>query len=299
MARYLALMLAVLGACSSASHGEYTTRWTSRDSVGWLQVSNGFTLRYVSKGDGPPLLLLHTIRTQLDYFEKIVPELSAHYRVYAVDLPGHGQSSIIDAEYGEPLYRQSVAELVEKLDLRDVTVVGESIGAVLALTVAAKLPDRVARVVAVNPYDYGTEFGGGIRNGRASWIIGMFHAVPVETRAILSRVIRSGFHDGDKLDDGFLDELFATGKRSHYRAMEYSLFANWRSWNEARAIYPLVTAAVTLVYGASDWSRVPDRHRTRDGLHLDRVVTLPATGHFASRERPEGVLAAILNGAAR
>jgi pimeloyl-ACP methyl ester carboxylesterase len=299
MTRGLALMLGVLGACSAASHGEYTTRWASRDSVAWLKLSSGFTLRYVSDGDGPPLVLLHTIRTQLDYFEKIVPALSAHYRVYAIDLPGHGQSSIIDAEYGEPLYRQAVTELVEKLDLRDVTVVGESIGAVLALTVAAKLPDRVARVVAINPYDYGHKFGGGIRNGSASWIIGMFRAFPIETRAILSRVIRSGFHDGDQLDDRFLDELFATGKRARYRTMEYSLFANWRSWNDARDTYPLVKAPVTLVYGANDWSTLHDRDRTRGALGLDRVVTLPGAGHFASRERPDGVVAAILVEAAR
>jgi pimeloyl-ACP methyl ester carboxylesterase len=297
--RSLALMLGALTACSAASHGEYTTQWARRGSVAWLTLSNGFSLRYLTEGDGPPLVLLHTIRTQLDYFERIVPELSGRYRVYAIDLPGHGQSSIVDAEYDEQLYRQSIAELITKLDLRNVTVVGESIGAVLALTVAAKLPDRVARVVAINPYDYGHEFGGGIRNGSASWVIGVFHAFPIETRAILARVIRSGFHDGGKLDDRFLDELFATGKRSRYRTMEYSLFANWRSWSDARDLYPLVNTPVTLVYGAADWSTVHDRDRTRAALGLDRVVTLPATGHFASREFPDGVVAAILVDAAR
>jgi pimeloyl-ACP methyl ester carboxylesterase len=50
--------------------------------------------------------------------------------------------------------RAAVKRLVTQLDLGDVTLLGESMGAVLALTAAADLPDRVKRVVAVNAYDY-------------------------------------------------------------------------------------------------------------------------------------------------
>jgi pimeloyl-ACP methyl ester carboxylesterase len=87
-------------------------------------------------GSGPPLVLLHTIRTQLDYFQELIPALSRHYEVYALDLPGHGHSSILPTEYTEPLFRSSVSEFVTKLNLHNVTLVGESIGGVLALTVS-------------------------------------------------------------------------------------------------------------------------------------------------------------------
>lgn len=50
--------------------------------------------------------------------------------------------------------RAAVKRLITRLDLREVTLLGESTGAVLALTAAADLPERVKRVVAVNAYDY-------------------------------------------------------------------------------------------------------------------------------------------------
>ena len=66
-----------------------------------------------------------------------------------------GYSQIVPgAPYDEPAMRDAVRRLLTQLDLRDVTLLGESMGAVLALTAAADLPDRVRRVVAVNAYDY-------------------------------------------------------------------------------------------------------------------------------------------------
>lgn len=67
-----------------------------------------------------------------------------------LDLPGHGQSSILPAEYTEELFRKSVIDFIKQLNLRDVILVGESIGGVLALTVSADLPDRILRAVALN-----------------------------------------------------------------------------------------------------------------------------------------------------
>src|SRR5262249_28336637 len=95
------LWIVAAAGCATASRGEYTLGWSRPDAVKSLKLSNGFTLRYVSTGTGPPLVLLHTIRTQLDYFRPITPALAARYRVYVVDLPGHGQSSILKTDYTE------------------------------------------------------------------------------------------------------------------------------------------------------------------------------------------------------
>ena len=75
--------------------------------------------------------------------------------MYALDLPGMGYSQIVPgASYDEPAMRAAVKSLITRLDLRDVTLLGESMGATLALTTAADLPERVRRVVAINAYDY-------------------------------------------------------------------------------------------------------------------------------------------------
>src|SRR5436190_23185821 len=112
-----------------------------------LRISDKLSLRNKKLGNGPPLVLLHTIRTQLEYFRDLAPLLAEKYTVYAVDLPGHGHSPITPAApFDEPYMRSGVVGFLETLDLRDVTLVGESIGAVLALTTAAEVPDRIRAV---------------------------------------------------------------------------------------------------------------------------------------------------------
>ena len=69
-----------------------------------IRLNDRVSLRYQKSGSGAPLVLMHTIRTQLEYFRELVPQLVPHFTVYAVDLPGHGRSSIDrSAAYDEPL----------------------------------------------------------------------------------------------------------------------------------------------------------------------------------------------------
>ena len=98
---------------------------------------------------------MHTIRTQLDYFHRVVPQLWDSFTVYALDLPGMGWSDIVPgARYEEPELRAAVVEFVTGLDLHDVTLAGESLGGALSLHASVDLKDRVRRVVAFNSYDY-------------------------------------------------------------------------------------------------------------------------------------------------
>src|SRR4030042_3350329 len=140
-----------------------------------FRIPDKLTLRYEMSVNAPPLVVLHTIYTQLEYFRALAPLLAEKYTVYAVDLPGHGHSPIDrSAQYAEPYMRRGVVGFLESLDLREVTIVGESIGAVLALPVAAELPDRIRAVYALNTYDYETRYGDGLRRGNwfANMIIG-------------------------------------------------------------------------------------------------------------------------------
>src|SRR5262249_12757164 len=127
------LTAALIVGCATASRGEYTAQWARPGEIRTVALPGGFTLRALATGSGPPLVLLHTIRTQLDYFEGVIPLLADRYRVYAIDLPGHGQSTLLPTEYTEPVMRAGVSAFLQALDLRDVTLVGESIGGVLAL----------------------------------------------------------------------------------------------------------------------------------------------------------------------
>lgn len=247
---------------------------------------------------------MHTIRTQLDYFQEVIPLLAQHNTVYAVDLPGHGYSSIdTKANYDEPYLRSAVIAFIELLDLRQVTLVGESIGAVLALTVASALPERIMAVVSSNTYDYDKRYADGVRRGNfiANFILGQF-AIPVagavfavlENKLLLGLIMRGGLSMKRWMPNQLLTEFNRVGYRKGYRYVERNVFANWRSWGNARSMYAAVKAPVKLIYGEHDWSTVEERQRTANELGGVAINTVANTGHFASVDNPHKLIELVL-----
>src|ERR671913_1059934 len=112
----------------------YTTTWSKgRGDVRFFTRRDGSRLRYYTAGTGPSLILMHTVRTQLDYFQRVIPLLSDRYTVYALDLPGMGWSDIVPgARYEEPDLRAAVVEFARGLNLDGLTLAGESLGGALA-----------------------------------------------------------------------------------------------------------------------------------------------------------------------
>ena len=90
----------------------YTATWSGgQGQVRFFTRPDGSRLRYYAAGTGPPLILVHTVRTQLDYFQRVIPLLWDHYTVYALDLPGMGWSDIVPgARYEEPQLRSAVVD---------------------------------------------------------------------------------------------------------------------------------------------------------------------------------------------
>ena len=269
-----------------------------------LKISDTLSVRFRKIGSGPPLLLIHTIRTQLEYFRSLAPLLAGSHTVYAIDLPGHGRSPIDpSASFDEPYFRRAVIRFIEKLDLSAVTIVGESIGGALALTVAAALPQRVKRVYAINPYDYETRYGDGIRRGNwlANFIIGSLQ-IPVlgavnaslENKVILGKIMGGGYHDPRRLPADLLAEFDEVAHRPGYKRTARKVLAGWRSWSKARDCYRQISAPVTLIYGDSDWSRTDERERTRSLIPASQMVTLKNTGHFSAVENPSELARVIL-----
>ncbi|MGZ4578407.1 MAG: alpha/beta hydrolase [Mycobacterium sp.] len=237
----------------------YTTTWSGgRGEVKFFQRSDGSRLRYFTAGTGPPLVLLHTVRTQLDYFQRVMPALWDEFTVYALDLPGMGWSDIVPgARYGEPELRTAVVEFTRTLDLRDVTLAGESMGGTIALLASIELRDNVSNVVAFNAYDYPS----GLERG--NWfarLIGTGVRLPgsgpvfarLENRMILRAVLRGGFADHRALSEDLLRELRRGGRRPGYPAVNRAIMRSLAGFVEARSRYAQVKVPVTLVYSEHD-----------------------------------------------
>lgn len=277
---------------------QYTRSWKTSGETKYLQLPNGAQIRYIEAGEGQPLVLLHPLRGQLDYFQRLIPLLeNDKYRVIAVDLPGFGYSTLpAGAVPDEPFLRASVAGLVEALDLREVVLLGESIGGTLALTVAAVTPGRVARVAAINPYDYGEQFGGGVRRGPAGGHVSMFRwlgGMAPESRGRVRQLLASGMVDATHVPEALVAEYEQVGRRPGYRRAEAMFYKHWRSWVAATEHYSQVNVPVTLVYGDHDWSRPDERQARQQLLAKVSPCLLTGAGHFLSLERPEQIEALI------
>ncbi len=97
-----------------SAEDNYTSIWQDDGEIKFVQLKNGVLLRYLEIGTGRTLILLHTLRTQLDYFQGLVPLLKKHFHIYTIDLPGHGRSSLAqNAAYDELFFRQSIIAFIE------------------------------------------------------------------------------------------------------------------------------------------------------------------------------------------
>ncbi len=67
---------------------DYTRRWLASGEIAVATLRDGTRIRYVRFGTRAELVLTHTVRTQLDLFQRVIPLLSPHFTVYALDLPG-------------------------------------------------------------------------------------------------------------------------------------------------------------------------------------------------------------------
>ncbi|AVV44602.1 alpha/beta hydrolase [Streptomyces sp. ID05-04B] len=272
----------------------YARTWSNgRGEVRFFTRADGSRLRYYTVGTGPALVLMHTVRGQLDYFQRVIPQAWDHFTVYALDLPGMGWSDIVPgAQYEEPQLRAAVVEFVRGLDLNDVTLSGESLGGALSLSASIDLKDRVSRVVAFNSYDYpqGGERGNWIARAIISSVrmpvLGPVFA-PLEPRPVFRAILQGGYVDKTRLPEDFITELLRSGRRKGYD----------KGFDRARERYPRVSAPVTLVYSENDWSRPAERDRVADALTDVHRITVPRTGHFSALERPDEMARILLDAA--
>jgi pimeloyl-ACP methyl ester carboxylesterase len=279
----------------------YTRTWSPSGEIAYATLAAGTRLRYLKAGSGPrALILVHTVRTQLDHFQLVIPRLLNAFTLYAVDFPGMGWSEIATgARYDEPALRSALVEFVKTLDTDDVILAGESMGATVSLTASTELEGRVRRVVAFNPYDYPK--GVGRANRVASIYIGsarLSSVGPVVTRMenkpVLGIVLRGGLVDGSRLPDHYLAELRRVGRRRGYARVAREVYRNVESMIAARGLYGRVSVPVTLVYGDHDWSHPSERDANVALLRDCRSNSLADTGHFAALEQPDRVADTLL-----
>lgn len=114
-------------------------------------VLHGLRYHYREWGerDAPPVLVLHGLMGHNREWDTLTTLLAKHYRVLALDQRGHGASDWT-AAYTAAAMASDVVELVQRLDLAPLHLVGHSMGALAALVAAGEHPDLVQRLVVMD-----------------------------------------------------------------------------------------------------------------------------------------------------
>jgi pimeloyl-ACP methyl ester carboxylesterase len=121
--------------------------WTARKHI--LRLTDGRSLAYIDTGgSGPALLLLHGYSDSSRSFSLLEPWL-CDYRLVIPDLPGHG-GSVIGAGMTVADFSDDIIALMTALSVERFAVIGHSMGAMIGIDLAARLPDVVVGLVTIS-----------------------------------------------------------------------------------------------------------------------------------------------------
>jgi len=114
--------------------------------------ANNVTLHHITVGRGPHVVMVHGFLGNLAVWHlNIVPELREKFRVTTYDLRGHGHSEVPPEGYTTSHMAADLAGLLDALGLEQVHLVGHSFGADICMHFALRHPERVGKLVALEP----------------------------------------------------------------------------------------------------------------------------------------------------
>ena len=106
-------------------------------------------IHFEKRGGGPALTLLHPLGTSSWAWHMVIRPLNRRFTCYAFDMLGHGQSDKPSMDFTLSDYAQSLDHAMQELNIGNTHVMGNSVGAMLAVELAASFPNRVDRLVLV------------------------------------------------------------------------------------------------------------------------------------------------------
>ncbi len=112
----------------------------------------GIRMHHMSEGGGPDVVMIHGFLENLSVWHLgLAPVLRDEFRVTTYDLRGHGRSDLTPHGYTPAGLAADLEALLDALNVGRATLVGRSFGADVALRFCSRCPDRVARLVAIEP----------------------------------------------------------------------------------------------------------------------------------------------------
>jgi len=241
-----------------------------------IQTARG-EITYFEGGDGPTLVLLHGAGDQAGAWARIVQPLQTTHRLVIPDLAGHGDSDPAEGPLGiDVVLASAEAVLDDCCGEEPVTLVGNSMGAWVAMLYARDHPDRVSRIIALN--------GGAIEEKEPQ--VNLFPTNREEARRTMEGLMGTS---AGLIPDHVLDDVVRharTGPAARLAATAESM----RPYLLDDRLHE-VTTPVNLVWGDADGLlTLAYAQRLLDGLPAAQMTVLVDCGHVPHRECPNDVV---------
>jgi pimeloyl-ACP methyl ester carboxylesterase len=236
--------------------------------------------------DKRPVILLHGLADTCRTWNHITPVLARDRRVYAIDLPGHGDSSRYESSYDVHWYGELVAEWIRSLDIPDFDLMGHSLGGGIAMRVLLEKPAQVHRLVLV-----------------AAGGLGLEVAMPLRLAAmtgLLDRVVPSLMGMGTHAGVRVLGGNFNADERRHLadvnarpgtartlsRTLRGALDMKGQREHMMDYAHRMGELPPIAVYWGDDDPVLPVRHAERLHHYIEGALVrrFPNVGHYPHRE---------------
>ena len=247
----------------------------------------GRKISYAGAGaDGDVILLVHGYGGDRNSWLFLQEPLAARYRVYALDLPGHGTSAKDVGDGALGVLADAVTGVLDALGAARAHLVGHSMGGAVVLAVAARDPGRIASLTLIAPSGFGAEINAGYLRGFAD----------AQTRRELKPVVSQLFADDSLVTRQLVDDVLAYKRLDGVDEALHALVDALLDGDAQRAEGTAAVAAlggavpVTVVWGSAD--RIIPAAQAEAVTGAVRHL-IDGAGHMPHMERPGEVQAAI------
>ncbi|PWC36601.1 acetoin dehydrogenase [Azospirillum sp. TSO35-2] len=235
------------------------------------------TIRYAKRGEnGPTVLLVHGFGGDLDNWLFTIDALAENATVYALDLPGHGQSTKRIADPSLAGLSKAVLDFLDTVGVERAHVVGHSMGGAVAMRTALDAPGRVASLSLIASAGLGEQIDHGYIQG----------FVGATSRRDLKPVLETLFADRGLVSRKLVDDLLKykrlDGVDEALRALSSGLFADGRQASVLTGPIADAKPPTLVVWGEED--RVIPAAHAQALADTAQVAVIPGAGHMVQME---------------
>jgi len=256
------------------------------------------------RGDATPLVLLHGTSASLHTWEGWSAALQGQHRVVSFDLPGFGLTGPFSGRYASWTYRgddlaRFVLELLDRLQIRQFAIAGNSLGGEVAWRVASLAPERVRRLVLVDAAGYELKPESVPIGFRLAMLPGVNRLFEwLLPRGVVEASVRDVYGDPAKVTPQLVDRYFELALREGNRAALVQRFhaqaIDQREVDAGVARLRALKLPTLVIWGGRDRLIPPAlAQRFHGDIAGSRLVVFDALGHVPQEEDPAATVAAL------